>query len=282
MPEGTIRLKDGRLLGYAEYGDRKGKPVFFFHGTPGSRKMRHPDDYIAEEAHVRFITIDRPGYGDSDFLPGRTFLDWPRDVSQLADHLGVDRFQVVAFSGGGPYALATGLHLKERVKSIALLSSVGPLDTCRSNHRNGLVQLIFRLGRWAPWLLRGGVKIAVAKGARDFDGAFEWAAARLPECDRQVILQPEVRSVFQESLTESFRNGNAAFLREVELLTKPWKLPLHEVLQPIALWHGEMDAFANGHALADLLPNCLPTFLPEGHLLFFSHWPEIIQQLRSF
>jgi hypothetical protein len=32
-----IKLKDGRKLGYAECGNLKGKPVFYFHGTPGSR-----------------------------------------------------------------------------------------------------------------------------------------------------------------------------------------------------------------------------------------------------
>ena len=33
----TIKLKDGRTLGYAEYGAPEGKPVFYFHGFPGSR-----------------------------------------------------------------------------------------------------------------------------------------------------------------------------------------------------------------------------------------------------
>src|SRR3989344_8029758 len=33
----TISLKDGRILAYAEYGDPKGKPLFFFHGWPSSR-----------------------------------------------------------------------------------------------------------------------------------------------------------------------------------------------------------------------------------------------------
>ena len=32
-----IKLKDGRMLGYAEYGAPEGKPVFHFHGYPHSR-----------------------------------------------------------------------------------------------------------------------------------------------------------------------------------------------------------------------------------------------------
>ena len=35
--DNVLRLRDGRLLGYAEYGDPDGKPLFYFHGSPGSR-----------------------------------------------------------------------------------------------------------------------------------------------------------------------------------------------------------------------------------------------------
>ena len=72
----TITLKDGRLLAYAEYGDPAGTPVFFFHGTPGSRLFR-PSDSITLKLGVRLICTDRPGYGASTFQPGRRLLDWP-------------------------------------------------------------------------------------------------------------------------------------------------------------------------------------------------------------
>jgi len=35
--ENLIQLNDGRALGYAEYGDPHGQPVFFFHGWPSLR-----------------------------------------------------------------------------------------------------------------------------------------------------------------------------------------------------------------------------------------------------
>jgi hypothetical protein len=31
------QLRDGRELSYAEYGASSGRPVFYFHGLPGSR-----------------------------------------------------------------------------------------------------------------------------------------------------------------------------------------------------------------------------------------------------
>ena len=79
-----IRLRDGRSLGYAEYGDPAGKPVVFFQGTPSSRLFHHPDESIAVSLGARIITMDRPGFGLSDFQLGRTLLDWPDDVVELA------------------------------------------------------------------------------------------------------------------------------------------------------------------------------------------------------
>jgi pimeloyl-ACP methyl ester carboxylesterase len=71
-----IRLSDGgRNLGYAEHGDLQGCPLFFFHGQPGNRLFRHPDDMLTSSLGVRLICIDRPGYGLSEFQPNRRLLE---------------------------------------------------------------------------------------------------------------------------------------------------------------------------------------------------------------
>lgn len=62
-----IRLKDERDLGYAEYGDPKGKPAFFFHGWPVSRLSGGLAHKASKKLGIRVISPDRPGYGLSDF-----------------------------------------------------------------------------------------------------------------------------------------------------------------------------------------------------------------------
>jgi pimeloyl-ACP methyl ester carboxylesterase len=99
----TIRLLDGRRLGYAEWGDPGGRPLFFFHGWPGSRIEGYLGDEAARARGVRLIAIDRPGMGLSDFQQHRTLVDWPDDVVQVAAALGLNRFAVLGISGGGPY-----------------------------------------------------------------------------------------------------------------------------------------------------------------------------------
>jgi len=101
-----ITLCDGRRLGFAEFGDLQGRPVFYFHGFPGSRLEARLADRISRDSQVRFIGIDRPGYGLSSVKPERTFIDSAGDAAELADALGIDRFSILGVSGGGPYAAA--------------------------------------------------------------------------------------------------------------------------------------------------------------------------------
>ena len=75
-----ITLKDGRKFSYIEYGDPKGKPLFFFHGWPGSRFAGKEADEAGKKLGVRIISTDRPGIGLSDFKKNRKLLDWPDDI----------------------------------------------------------------------------------------------------------------------------------------------------------------------------------------------------------
>ena len=121
----TMKLADGRMLAFSEWGDLDGRPVALLHGMPGSRLMC-PDTEATETAGVRLITIDRPGYGRSDPRPDRTLLNWVDDYVELADHLRLDACPVVGWASGGMYALACAYRLGDRVPAVAVAGSPGP------------------------------------------------------------------------------------------------------------------------------------------------------------
>src|SRR5436190_10650714 len=125
-----IKLRDGRVLAYAEYGSPGGLPIIHCHGTPSSRVEGDLifDAAIAAELGVRIIVPDRPGMGRSDFQPGRRIVDWPNDVLELAAALGLDRFAVLGESGGSPYAAACAALIPARVRALGLLGGVAPFD----------------------------------------------------------------------------------------------------------------------------------------------------------
>lgn len=107
-----IKLRDGRLLGYAEFGDADGEPILCFHGAHSSRLSGKVLAPVATRLNARVIDVDRPGFGLSDFKSGRQISDWPDDVIELADALRLNRFAVLGLSLGGAYAAACGLRIR--------------------------------------------------------------------------------------------------------------------------------------------------------------------------
>ena len=93
-------------------------PVIAHHGTPGGRIEYWRDPTIYARHGLRRITFDRPGYGESTRLAGRSIADVVPDVVAIADALGIDRFAVIGGSGGGPHTLACAALLPERVTAL--------------------------------------------------------------------------------------------------------------------------------------------------------------------
>ena len=284
-PETTskiIHLRDGRALGYAEYGDPAGKPVFFFHGLPGSRLQRYPDDSIATGLHARIITIDRPGLGLSDFQPGRKLLDWPADVAQLADTLKIDKFAAMGLSGGGPYLLACAYKIPERLTSATVISGLAPLD--RPGSTRGMSwpgRIAFSIARKAPgWLIQLAFRPMAWKIQQSPARTSKILPISAPEADRAVFTRPDVQAMDQEDLVEAYRNGVRGISWEVVVATRPWGFRLADVNTKIYLWQGEEDTTVPlymGKYMARTLPNCEAKFYPgEGHTLMFNYWREIL------
>jgi pimeloyl-ACP methyl ester carboxylesterase len=279
----TITLRDGRTLGYAEYGDPTGAPVFFCHGTPGSRLDRHPDESIARSVGVRLIVADRPGYGLSTFQPGRRILDWPDDLTQLAETLGIGHFAVMGASGGGPHALACGYRLPQRVTRLALLASVAPFDI--PNATEGMAAInrrSFMVARRAPfWLLHAisGWQARVLK--RNPAALLDVLESQLPEADRAVLAIPAFRQELLASVAEAFRQGGRGHAWEERLFARPWGFRALDVRVQVYLWQGETDTLvppSMGRYLAAAIPECVPTFLSdEGHLsIAYKCWRDAL------
>ena len=283
----VIRLADGRVLGYAENGPDAGPSLFLFHGLPGSRlavREMWPEDPVA----VRVIAPDRPGAGASAFQPGRRLTDWADDVRQLADSLGIERFLVAGYSGGGPHALAVAHGLPGRVIAAGSIAGAGPLDTPDAlSGMNRVNRLIFTLARTAPALLRL-VVAQHAYGAKRHPAKVLEKAARdrsLPEADRQAMTRPRLREQMIAAAPEAFRQGVRGVVHEARICAQPWGFDPAAIKPPVRIWHGDQDAnvpVAMARHLAARIPDSSLTIYPgEGHLIVPVHWDEILAALLS-
>ncbi|MEM8863860.1 MAG: alpha/beta hydrolase, partial [Chloroflexota bacterium] len=123
-----ITLKDGRKLAYSTYGSEpEGKPIFYHHGWPSSRLEGANYGDAATKLNGRLIAVDRPGIGRSDLKPNRKLLDWPDDLSELADQLGIDQFYVLGTSGGGPYVAACAYRIPDRLLGAGIVAGLSPM-----------------------------------------------------------------------------------------------------------------------------------------------------------
>jgi len=282
----TITLSDGRILAFAEYGDPAGKPVFFFHGTPGSRFFRPPDE-ITHRLGVRLVCFDRPGYGESAFQQKRTLLNWPKDVAQVADHLGISRFAVAGHSGGGPHTLACAYALPDRIIAAATISGAGPVDAPGATvGMTSINKFGFKFGRYVPWPI-GYFLIWLIYHNRCSDPAkaMDNDKGKRPLADDELIEMPEVRNTCLQSELEAFRPGIKGMAWDVRLITSPWKFLLHDIKGPVHLWHGTTDDLTSVpmvRYMAQEIPNShLTLFEGEAHLLLFPHWEQILSDLVS-
>ena len=277
-------LSDGRALGFAEQGDPSGTPIFFFHGLPGSRLMRHPDGSVAQRLGIRLITFDRPGLGLSTLQPQRRILDWPRDVAEFADANAFDRFRVLGWSGGAPYALATAHELPDRVTRVGLVAPMSPLaGSSLTRELAPDLRRRARVGRVAPWLLR----MAVARDRRAFThdpaGFKEREFAKSPACDHVVLDDPALRQMLIDNQSEAYRHGTRGLTADARLYLRPWGFDPSRVRVPIQLWLGERDETlspAMGRYFAEKLPGIDTTRLTgEGHMLCLTQWEQILRAL---
>src|ERR1700742_5199741 len=123
-----LRTGDGRTLCVRVGGGEPGRSVLVMHGSPGSSVLYDGWSDEAAARDIRLVSYDRPGYGGSSPHPGRTVADCASDVTTIADALGIDRFGVWGWSGGGPCALACAALLPDRVVAAALIASGAPWD----------------------------------------------------------------------------------------------------------------------------------------------------------
>lgn len=131
----TLQLRDGRTLGFAEYGPPDGHPLVFCPGTPGSRYFRPFEETALSNYGVRLLVLDRPGYGRSTLDPALGLLDWPHDVVELLDSLDIDRTALAGHSGGGAFVLACAATIPERLRGVGLISAIAPFGLPRIRER---------------------------------------------------------------------------------------------------------------------------------------------------
>lgn len=286
--EGTFRLAGGRKLGYAEYGPATGKPVMWFHGTPGGRRqVAQEARELARKRKVRLIAIERPGIGDSTSHSYPSLENWAADIETFCDAKEIQRFAVCGLSGGGPYALACAYYLQDRVVAATILGGVAP-STGQDAAEGGVSRLVRNIG---PVLKHLRVPInrlmlgLIRRLEPHADRAIDVFAHFMPPGDQEVFADPAIRAMFQDDLLLGSREQMQAIIHDAVLFGRDWGFPLSEVETPIYLLYGDADNIVpveHGEHLSQRLPNAeFRVREGEGHLGGLGASREIFDDLLA-
>ncbi len=267
----------GLRVAWAESGVSTGRPVFFYHGWPSSRLQGSVLHHLALQRNLRVITLDRPGIGESTFVPHRKLTDWPPLIAAFADAHGIGRFAQLAVSGGGPYVLACAAVMPERLTASAVLCGALPLaDTGLCGFHPA-----YRLLSWLRWLPGPVFSLPLMLAGRLAGGDPEqvplrWIIGSLAEPDR--LLLREHSGIFRAlagSFQEGLRQGGRGVMADAEIYAQKWGIRLDAIQHPIRYWHGGMDrnipAAAVGRFVSRIPSASLVVDPHEGHFSLAVH-----------
>lgn len=210
-----------------------------------------------ERRRVLAITYDRPGYGRSTRLPGRTVAQSGADVAAIAGHLGLREFAVVGISGGGPSALAAAAAMPGRVTPCATVVGAGPHDPPDLDPFEGMS--VQERQEWAC-AQQGGACLA----GRLYEESLAWADS--------LAAADDFTGPLRDMLAEAFREGLRSpwgMVDDYGSLLRPWGFTLSDVTCPAKVMIAAEDtnvAPAHGYWLVDHLPHADAWVVEGGHM----------------
>lgn len=279
MLEHTLQLSDSCKLQALEFGAPQGKPVVYFHGSPGSAIERQDQARLLEQHKIRLIAINRPGVGDSTLDANKDYSAQAlsKRLIQLLDALNIKQASMMGFSVGGLYAATTAYHYPERVDRLILLSSVAPFER---------QELRSKLNENLQWFYSTALSDpeAVLAALSEFDSAeaiYAYYEGIISEPDKVIFSKADFRATYLQAFTAALKQGLDSVLHDLINTASPWGFDLNELSVQTQQWYGNQDhniPVEIGHYLDSAIPQCVSVYFENtGH--FYSHpqWASIIK-----
>lgn len=152
--------RDGRIIGYSDFGPRGARPVLILHSTITSRPP--PTRLVAalQASGFRPIAIDRPGFGDSAMaISDDPYTAASHDVAAVCATLGFERIDVIS-RGSGQAAVRLAQDYPALVGRVALISPT-PAIRFTTIDRGPLGAVKRAFGR-RPWAIAAMIRALAA------------------------------------------------------------------------------------------------------------------------
>jgi Predicted hydrolases or acyltransferases (alpha/beta hydrolase superfamily) len=269
-------LKDGRTLAYNQSGDPGGVPVFYAHGGPGSRLEGNMFHQVAKKRGYRMIATDRPGMGESTYLEGRRLLDYPKDISELADALGIDSFGVMGWSAGGAHTTVCGYAIPERLLfniTLAGYTNFTEMPGAETYLKYRMDQKSVALSKTHPHTFRFFFEMMDLADKFIPGPYYKELMKELDGNDREIAMDPGFEEMFLADEKEAFRQGSRGIATDAAIHYVDWGFRIREIPCTLHILHGNEDSLVPieyGRHICENAPSCEMQVL-EGRGHFFPY-----------
>jgi pimeloyl-ACP methyl ester carboxylesterase len=283
----TLDLPDGRVLCFDDVGDPDGDVIVYVHGTPDSRRARHPDDDVNRRAGIRLLAVDRPGSGGSSPHPGGTVGSFADDVATLAAGLGIRNLATLGWSAGAVHALAVPARHPALVSAVGIVAGLPPIAAyaepgildAASDDRRAVAELATEMSPDAVGELLAPL---VAPHPCDLELAREYVVEGADAARRaELEAVPGALDAMAAGVVDAVAQGPSGLQHDIALQVTAPDIELGDVVCPVLLWYGTLDRAAPpsfGHWFAAHLPDAtLDVIDGAGHCLVLPRWAEIVR-----
>lgn len=237
---------------FSQFGAADGRPVIYFHGTPGSLDECEIFDVYGKQHHLAIICYDRSTIDPR--LQGDVYYQCIAD--EIAKKVGANPVDFIGFSIGAFIALQVCRAMSGKVRSLHLVSAAAPLDA--GNFIDAAAgNAVFRLAQNHPsafmWLARVQGWLASRFPGLLLRMLFSSAAGE----DKVLAEDKTFRTTMTKMLKTCFKRDSLGYARDIIAYVQPWKATLADISVDTHIWHGAEDNWSPV-AMADYLASALP------------------------
>jgi len=237
---------------FSQFGATDGRPVIYFHGTPGSPDESEIFDVYGKQHQLTVMCYDRSTIAPS--LQGEAYYQCIAD--EIAEKVGANPVDFIGFSIGAFVALQVCRAMNGKVRSLHLVSAAAPLDA--GNFIDAAAgKAVFRLAQHHPSAF---LRLARLQG---------WLASRFPGLllrmlfssaageDQALLADQTFRTTMIRTLKTCFKRDSLGYARDVIAYVQPWKATLDDISADTFIWQGAEDNWSPV-AMAFYLESALP------------------------
>ena len=281
-PTAIVALPSGHHVAYEEFGDPHGLPFLYFHDG-GSSRLECAFLHTSAQAHgYRLIAPDRPGIGCSSYYSNATAQEIAHDTLQLADKLNLAKFGVISQGAGGIFALALAHACPDRVHGFISLAGVPGSVFSESSAGSELIQW---LGLGVPSLVKLAVRFRFALFTEEPGASFKRLLQQLPQADRSVLKEPNVRQALERDQREMMRQGCRGLAQDLSNCFRKLDFSLADVTVPTSIWQGRSDCLSQ-RSDCEFMASHMPAASYHrvsngGHFFFIHSIDSVFSRLRG-